>query len=66
VTLYDNWKVNSRGGESTWQLGGDTLSIKLVTGDTVSRCECQLSEDGKTYTGKDQDGNEVRGRKIVN
>ncbi len=65
-TFHPNGKINNPDGQATWTLQGSTLILRWPSenapgGAWVDRCK--VSEDGKSYQGRNQDGVSIYGKK---
>lgn len=68
VKFFPNGMVNNPEGPATWTLDGRKLTIKWPQGDAPGGAwvdTCVLSEDGRAYRGKNQDGVGITGTRRV-
>jgi tetratricopeptide (TPR) repeat protein len=67
ITLLRSGKINDESSRATWTLQGRILTLTWPNGDAPDGAwvdTCQVSEDGSSYAGKNQQGAEIYGTRI--
>jgi hypothetical protein len=67
ITFLDSGKINDENSKATWALKGRTLILTWPADDAPNGAwtdSCDVSVDGKSYTGKNQQDLAIHGEKL--
>jgi hypothetical protein len=67
ITLLKSGKINGDDSKATWSIEGMRLTLTWPTKGAPGGAwvdTCQVSDDGKHYSGKNQKGARIRGEKF--